>query len=142
MLFAARKSSGTGAFPALVIATVVAVHPLPFAYAADPGGSAERARQGDFDGSDSVRCAQIRGQEMGSCTADVARGEAGEATVVVTFANGFSRTLFFEDGAFTRANATMSGVGTDTEWRAEDDLLLIRVDDQRYELPSALVFGE
>ena len=36
----------------------------------------------------------------------------------------------------------MSGVGTDTEWRRESGLHVIRVDDQRYELPDALVFKD
>jgi len=35
----------------------------------------------------------------------------------------------------------MSGVGTDTEWHLSDGIYFIRVDDQRFELPEALVFG-
>lgn len=125
----------------VMLAQFAAVDPAPAADGAASDTAAQRAKQGDFDAADSVRCAQIRGQEMGTCSAEVARGGEGEATVLVTFANGFSRMLHFEEGAFTRANATMSGVGTDTDWRNEDDLLVIRVDDQRYELPVSLVFG-
>ncbi|NNF92456.1 MAG: hypothetical protein HKM96_13790, partial [Boseongicola sp.] len=62
--------------------------------------------------------------------------------VVVTFPNGFARTLTFDGGDFVRGNATMSGVGTDTDWRLSDGTYFVRVDDQRYELPAALVFGE
>jgi len=36
----------------------------------------------------------------------------------------------------------MSGVGTDTEWRLEDGVYFIRVDDQRFEMSKALVFGD
>ena len=36
----------------------------------------------------------------------------------------------------------MSGSGTDTDQRIDSGLHLVRVDDQRYELPAALVFGE
>lgn len=61
---------------------------------------------------------------------------------MVTFPNGFSRTLFFVGGEFASANATMSGSGSDTDQRIEDGLHLVRVDDQRYELPATFVFGE
>ena len=100
-----------------------------------------RARKGDFDASGEIPCAQIRGEPMGACRVAVARGGGGDATVVVTFANGFKRMLSFVHGEFIRADTTMSGSGFDTDWRLEGGLHFIRVDDQRYELPDALVFG-
>ncbi len=103
--------------------------------------SADRARAGDFDASGPVACAMNPGEAMGTCTAHVARG-AGEVTAVVAFGNGFRRTLFFEGGAFVAGDATMSGTGRDTEWQARDGLHLIRVDDQKFEIPDALLFGE
>ena len=45
-------------------------------------------------------------------------------------------------GEFLRGNATMSGVGTDVEWRLSGGLYNVRVDDQRFELPEALVVGD
>ncbi len=59
----------------------------------------------------------------------------------VQFANGFRRDLTFAQGMFIRGNATMSGVGTDTDWILEDGTHIIRVDDQRYLLPDALLVG-
>lgn len=103
--------------------------------------SALRAGRGDFDASGSLSCAQVRGQPMGECAFAVARGTGGDATVVVTFSNGFKRRLFFAHGRFISANATMSGNGFDTDWRLEDGQHLIRVDDQRYALSDAVVFG-
>ncbi|MEL6678579.1 MAG: hypothetical protein AAFQ51_07725 [Pseudomonadota bacterium] len=99
------------------------------------------ARQGTFDDRAVVACAQERGQALGSCNAAVARGQGGTATVVVTFPTGFARHLYFAEGAFLRANATMSGVGTDTDWSGDGVQIFIRVDDQRFELPVAFVFG-
>lgn len=103
--------------------------------------SARRAGRGDFDASGTLACAQVRGQPMGQCRFGAARGTGGDATVVVTFSNGFKRTLFFAHGRFISANATMSGSGFDTDWRMEGDLHFIRVDDQRYTLPDAAIFG-
>ncbi len=79
---------------------------------------------------------------MGECNAEVARGGGRDATVVVTFPNGFARRLYFVHGEFVSASSTMSGSGIDTDWRVENGLHEIRVDDQRYELPEILVFGD
>ena len=103
--------------------------------------SARRAGRGDFDASGTLSCAQVRGQPMDRCTFGVSRGTGGDATLVVTFSNGFKRTLFFAHGAFISADATMSGTGFDTDWRREGERHIIRVDDQRYTLRHAEVFG-
>ena len=99
-----------------------------------------RARSGDFDAKGEARCAQEAGQSLETCDVAVARA-VGSAAVVVTFSNGFERTLSFSDRQFLRGNATMSGVGTDTDWILTAGVYSIRVDDQRFELPEALVFG-
>lgn len=71
----------------------------------------------------------------------VARSD-GRATVAVTFPNGFVRLLIFEGGAFIRGNATMSGVGRDTDWHVAAGVHHIRVDDQRFEIPVGFVLGD
>ena len=114
---------------------------LPGTAGADVSAAAKLAKSGEFEALGEVRCAQEVGQALGACGAKVARAD-GSAAVVVTFPNGFSRTLTFSDGAFLRGNATMSGVGTDTDWRMDGGLFHVRVDDQRFELSEALVFGD
>ncbi|MEO1138428.1 MAG: hypothetical protein AAFW87_03130 [Pseudomonadota bacterium] len=104
--------------------------------------SKRRARARDFDSRGKIPCAQVQGQVMGICNAATALGGGGDATVVVTFANGFARELYFVHGEFMRANATMSGVGTDLDWRLENGTYFIRVDDQRFELPESLAWTD
>jgi cytochrome c553 len=87
----------------------------------------------------SIACAQEKGQVLGKCSYRVTQGKDGKTTVTAEFANGFKRMLYFKDGKFEKASATMSGVGTDTDWRLEEDVHHIRVDDQQYEIPSALL---
>ncbi|WP_299967756.1 hypothetical protein [uncultured Roseobacter sp.] len=114
---------------------------LPGTLAADTAAAQDRARSGSFDATAEVRCAQEVGQSLDACGAEVAR--AGQsAAVVVTFANGFARTLTFSDHAFLRGNATMSGVGTDVDWRLSEGIYYVRVDDQRFEIPQALVAAD
>ena len=107
---------------------------------ADVAAATARAKSQDFDITATVPCAQERGQALDTCDAAVARVD-GSAAVVVTFYNGFARTLTFSNGAFLRGNATMSGVGTDTDWQLKDGVYHIRVDDQRFDIPEALVSG-
>lgn len=114
----------------------------PGSAAADDASASARARSGDFDATAEVPCAQEQGQALGTCKAGVARADPSDVAVVVTFPNGFARTLTFADGRFLRGNATMSGVGTDTDWQLSNGTYFIRVDDQRFELPKALVLGD
>ncbi|MBS0122963.1 hypothetical protein [Thetidibacter halocola] len=127
----------TDVLATLVILALVA----PAIAASDAMTATQRAKARAFDATGEVGCAQEVGQSLGTCRAAVARAD-GSAAVVVTFANGFSRTLIFSDRAFLRGNATMSGVGTDTEWHLSDGIYHVRVDDQRFELSEALVFGK
>ena len=103
--------------------------------------SRQRARRKKFDQTGEIRCAQDQGQDLGRCKFGVARSGGGDATVAATFANGFSRLLYFVHGEFVSANPTMSGTGTDTEGRVEGGLHIIRVDDQRFEVPAAVLIA-
>ena len=119
----------------------VAIAMAPAVAAADLATAAGRARSGAFDATGEITCAQEVGEKPGSCQAAVSRADRA-AVVVVRFPNGFVRMLSFETGEFLRGNATMSGVGTDTEWRLADGIYHVRVEDQRFELPEALVFAD
>lgn len=103
--------------------------------------SKRRTHKRDFDTEGTARCAQEKGEALGECRVAVARSSGGDATVIITFANGFARQLYFIHGEFTSASTTMSGTGKDSDWRVENGMHHIRVDDQRYQLPNALIFG-
>lgn len=103
--------------------------------------SGTRAKRKRFDASGQIPCAQEQGQALGLCDVGVARSTGGDATAAVTFANGFTRYLSFAHGRFIRASATMSGAGRDTDWQVTGGVHRIRVDDQRFEIAHALLFG-
>lgn len=90
---------------------------------------------------EAIACAQDLGDAFGHCRFLIKRDGNGTITVTVVFANGFKRKLIFKDGSFLKGNATMSGVGTDTDWSLKDGIHMIRVDDQRYNVPAALITG-
>ena len=95
----------------------------------------------DSDLPKTIACAQKSDKSLGQCSYKIERDETGRTTVTVIFANSFKRKLFFEDGRFLKANVTMSGVGTDTDWALKDGMHIIRVDRQRYEVPHVLIAG-
>jgi len=85
-----------------------------------------------------VPCAQALGQPMGQCEFAVSRAGGGYATVVVDWPDGSSRAIYFRRGRPTGSDAS-GEAGFDA--RQEGDLHLIRIGDERYEIPDAVVLG-
>ncbi len=104
--------------------------------------SGRRAKRKTFDATGDIPCAQEQGEALGLCQIGVARSTGGDVTASVTFPNGFARLLYFMHGQFISASATMSGAGRDTDWRVEDGIHFVRADDQRFEVPAGLLFGD
>ena len=75
---------------------------------------------------------------MRSCRFGVIRRGNGSATVKVFWPDGSERYLYFENGKATSSDSE-SGAGI-SSWR-EADLNLIRVGDERYEIPDAAIYG-
>lgn len=99
------------------------------------------AGQGDFDATGQVPCAQHRGQPMGQCRFGVSRAGGGTATVVVTKPDGSTRAIFFIDGKANSADTSQADGYGEFSARREADLNLIRVGDERYEIPDAAIYG-
>lgn len=102
--------------------------------------SALRAGQGDFDATGKLPCAQYAGQPMGQCDFGVARDGGGYATVIVSKPDGGKRAIFFRMGIVVSADTSEADPGAFRASR-ENDLTLIRVGAERYEIPDAVVFG-
>ena len=109
--------------------------------ASGPDSSALRAGRGEFDATGRIPCARYAGQPMTQCDFGVARAGGGYATVIVTLPDGKKRAIFFRLGVPIGADTSQAdGYGA---FRAdkESDLHLIRVGDERYEIPDAVVLG-
>lgn len=103
--------------------------------------SAARAGQGEFDATGRIPCAQLRGQPMGSCEFGVARASGGAATVVITKPDGITRAIFFSLGRAIGADTSQADGYGEFSVERESDLNLVRVGDERYEIPDALILG-
>ncbi|MEO1003660.1 MAG: SH3 domain-containing protein [Cyanobacteria bacterium J06638_7] len=103
--------------------------------------SALRAGEGDFDATGTMPCAMAQGQPMGRCPFGVARAGGGDATVVVTRPDGRKRALFFRMGQAIGADTSQADGNPAFSTSKEGDTYTIRVGNERYEFPEAVVFG-
>jgi len=78
---------------------------------------------------------------MGRCEFGVARAGGGYATVVVKKPDGTSRAIYFRMGKPIGANTGQADGYPEFRATRERDLNLIRVGDERYEIPDAVVLG-
>jgi hypothetical protein len=106
-----------------------------------PDNSAYRAGQGDFDATGQIPCAQYPGQPMTECEFGVARAGGGYATVVIKKPDGRNRAIFFRRGKPIGADTSEADSYPEFHATKENDLNLIRVGNERYEIPDAVVLG-
>jgi len=106
-----------------------------------PDDSALRAGQGIFDATGTIPCAQYRGQPMMQCEFGVARAGGGYATVVIKKTDSTRRAIFFRMGKPTGADTSEADGYPDFRANKENDLHRIRVGDERYEIPDAIILG-
>jgi hypothetical protein len=95
----------------------------------------------DFNATGEIPCARNAGQPMGSCKFGVKREGNGRAMVTVFWPDAGSRVIFFEGGK--PANYDKSEADGDAAMKVEQnaDLFVIRIGDQRFEIPDAVING-
>jgi hypothetical protein len=111
------------------------------AMATGPDRSALRAGQGDFDATGKISCAQALAQPMGQCDFGVARAGGGYATVIVARPDGRPRAVYVRHGTAIGVDTSEADPAGEFHATREGDLTLIRVGDERYEIPDAVLFG-
>jgi heat shock protein HslJ len=106
-----------------------------------PDDSALRAGQGNFDATGTIPCAQYAGQPMNECKFGVARAGGGYATVVITKPDGRTRAIYFRMGKALGADTSEADHPGRFGATREADLNIIRIGNERYEIPDAVVLG-
>ncbi len=110
--------------------------------ATGPDDSALRAGRGRFDATGPLPCARYAGQPLGRCEFGVARAGGGYATVVVKHPDGFVRMIFFRMGRPMGADTSQADGYPGFRATRENDLNLIRIGNERYEIPDAIATGD
>jgi Bacterial SH3 domain len=109
--------------------------------ATGPDTSALRAGEGKFDATGNIPCAQYAGQPTMQCEFGVARAGGGYATVVIKKPDGRTRMIFFRMGKPNGADTSQADGYPEFRATKESDLHLIRVGNERYEIPDAVILG-
>jgi hypothetical protein len=109
--------------------------------ATGPDNSAFRAGQGDFDATGQIPCAQYPGQLMTQCEFGVARAGGGYATIAITKPDRRPRAIFFRMGKPIGANTSEADGYPEFRAIKENDLNLIHLINECYEIPHAVVLG-
>lgn len=94
----------------------------------------------DFHATGDIPCSMGKGQPTGFCPFGVTREGGGSAMVTVTRPDGRNRVIFFEKGTATGYDQSQADTGA---FKAErkDDLSIIHIGEERYEIADAVVFG-
>jgi hypothetical protein len=87
-----------------------------------------------------IPCSMGGGAPTGSCPAGVKRQGGGTADVTVTKPDGRTRTIFFQNGRAVSADVSQADYGRFSASR-QGDLNIIKIGQERYEIPDALPFG-
>jgi hypothetical protein len=94
----------------------------------------------NYNATGEIPCATTVGQPTSYCSFGVVREGNGSGLVTVTKPDGRTRTIFFENGEATGYDVNQADRG---EFSAEKqgDLNVIRIGQERYEIPDAVIFG-
>lgn len=94
----------------------------------------------DYNATGMVPCSMGSGQPTTNCNFGVKREGNGSGMVTITKSDGRTRTIYFENGRATGYDQSQADRGA---FRAskESDLYIIRIGDERYEIPEAVING-
>ena len=94
----------------------------------------------DSNATGEIPCSMGGGQPTGSCPFGVKREGNGSGMVTVTKSDGRIRVIFFDKGQATGYDMSQADLGKFSAEK-QSDLNIIRIGDERYEIPDAVMFG-
>lgn len=93
----------------------------------------------NYNATGNIRCSVGRRQPT-SCSFGVTREGNGSGTVTVKKPDGGSRAIFFQNGKATGYDRSQADNGNFSATK-QGDLNIIRIGQERYEIPDAVIFG-
>jgi len=95
----------------------------------------------EFNATGEIPCARVAGQPMGSCRFGVRRERGGSGAITVFWPDGGNRVILFEDGAPSSYDESEADGGAEMTVERKSDLFMVRIGDQRFEFPEAVISG-
>jgi hypothetical protein len=87
-----------------------------------------------------ITCSMGGGQPTGSCEFGVKREGNGGGIVTVTKPDGRQRNIFFQNGTAISADVSQADPGEFSASK-EADLSIVRIGEERYEIPDGVIYG-
>ncbi len=94
----------------------------------------------NYNATGNIPCTMTTGQPTGSCPFGVTREGNGTGIVTVTKPDGRTRAIFFQNGEATGADVSEADPG-EFSVEKQGDLSVIRIGEERYEIPDSVIFG-
>jgi Bacterial SH3 domain len=94
-----------------------------------------------FNATGPLPCARSRGQPMGQCTFGVKRDGKGGGSITVFWPDGGNRVIFFENNTPTRFDRSEADGDAQMAVSNVNDLWMVTIGDQRFEIPAAVMTG-
>lgn len=95
----------------------------------------------NFHATGTIPCARNAGQPMTQCKFGVIRKGNGNGSVTVFWADGGNRVIFFENGTPNRYDQSQADGGAKMTVSKSSDLYTVKIGDQRFEIPDAVMTG-
>jgi hypothetical protein len=93
-----------------------------------------------YHATGNIPCSMGGGAPTGSCPFGVTRQGGGTADVTVTKPDGRTRVIIFQNGRAIAANTSEADPGKFSASK-QADLNIIKIGQERYEIPDAVVSG-
>ncbi|WP_051631220.1 SH3 domain-containing protein [Afifella pfennigii] len=105
------------------------------------GGPDGLASGMDFTAVGNIPCARFAGQPMGSCQFGVVRQGNGNGRLTVFWPDGGQRVIHFEMGTPAYYDRSQADAGAEMTVGKEVDLHTVRIGNERFEIPEAVITG-
>jgi hypothetical protein len=93
-----------------------------------------------YNATEKIPCSVAKDQPTGSCPFSVTREGKGNGIVTITKPDGSTRTIFFENGKAVGADVSQAVPG-EFSAKKEGDMNVIRIGDEHYQIPEAVIPG-
>ncbi len=94
----------------------------------------------DYHATGNITCVMAKGKPTGICAFGVIREGNGSATITITKEDGGPRVIYFENGRATGYDKSPA-VSGEFKVKKEEDLNIITIGEERYEVPDAIPIG-
>ncbi|MBW4581167.1 MAG: hypothetical protein KME42_16490 [Tildeniella nuda ZEHNDER 1965/U140] len=94
----------------------------------------------NYNATGNIPCSMGGGQPTASCSFGVTRQGNGNGTVTVTKTDGRTRAIFFKNGKAEGYDQSQADTGRFSATK-QGDLNIVRIGQERYEIPDAAIFG-